>query len=97
MSGSGEQEPDGLPVAWRMALRYCPHCSGTGQAIEGRDCLYCEATGDLFGVLLRAAYRMGQEDSAQLVRGLHQHTVQAVERLQVDGGDIRHLKWRLNV
>lgn len=69
---STEQAID-LPTAWRAAIAFCPYCQGSGT-----DCLRCQQTGDLMGVMLLDAYRRGRGD---VLAGLR--TVEEVRRAAV--------------
>lgn len=88
---------DGLPLAWQAALRYCPFCSGTGSVEDGRECLNCEGSGDLFGAYLRAAYKLGQEDALFLLRRVRDTAMRASELADERDPDVRLLKTRLGV
>lgn len=66
-----------LPVSWRAALRFCPHCSGGAEA----DCNYCDGTGDLFGTLLLDAYDRGRQHVIDGLTEVDKVRKLAVERL----------------
>lgn len=86
-----------LPLSWWMVVRFCPYCSGAGSDGEGRDCLQCEGTGDLFGSYLKAAHRLGQEDALFFLRSLHGHAQAALEGAQTSAEDTSAIKRRLGL
>jgi hypothetical protein len=80
-----------LPSAWRAAVRCCPFCAGLGTD-EGRDCIYCEGTGDLMGTLLRQAYTLGRADALHHLAKVREY-VESAERLARENEiDVRELK-----
>jgi len=90
-----------LPLSWQMAMRYCPWCSGTGKWVQNAeresDCLHCGGTGDMFGFLLREAFKLGQEDALFCLRSLREHAEQALGSVKTSGDDIKAIKERLGV
>lgn len=78
-------------------MRFCPYCSGTGTRDEGRECPECEGSGNLFGVFVRAAYRLGQEDGLRKLRSVHAAAEHALTHAATDGDDMRALLVRLGV
>lgn len=69
-----------LPAAWRMALRVCPYCGGTGTRgteLEPDRCEFCKSTGDLLGAMLEEVYEMGRDDGLRALRAVYEDLVRA--------------------
>lgn len=69
-----------LPDQWRMALRTCPYCAGTGERgthFELDFCGFCDSTGDLIGHMLTTVYAMGREDGLRAARTVYVELLRA--------------------
>lgn len=77
-----------LPVAWRVAVQFCPFCSADG-------CVRCGGTGDLMRHLLEEAYREGRNDALHAMRGVYSTVVTAGRH--VAEGPVPELKRKLGL
>lgn len=96
MTEQGSAWDSPLPLAWKAALKDCPFCAGLGSS-EGRDCLQCEGTGNLFRTYLRSAYRLGIDDGLLRLRSLHRHAESALQGAEGDSVNEASMLLRLGL
>lgn len=75
----------GLPDAWKIALQFCPYCSGTGTEAwkdAERACVQCSGSGDLFKSMLVDAFRQGREQGLHDLHQAHEEIARRIDLIE---------------
>lgn len=89
-----------LPERWKMAIRVCPYCAGTGERgthLEPDSCAFCGDTGDLIGHMLTTVYAMGQDDGLRAARTVYVELLRAGKLAAEHDPPAEQLKARLGL
>lgn len=91
---------DTLPERWKMAIRVCPYCAGTGERgthLEPDFCGFCGDTGDLIGHMLSMVYGMGRDDGLRAARTAYVELLRAGKLAAEHDMPAEQLKSRLGL
>lgn len=91
-----------LPLSWRAAMAWCPHCSGTGwleatAVLDASPCLPCRTSGDLFGAMLVDAYERGRDHMRERLREVEDVRRAAAKRVLEEVPSQRQLRSAMGI